>query len=315
MRLLVIISCLGFLLLATNANDPFVHYTETVDGYAFDMIAITGGQFLMGSPEDDPAGQPDEQPAHSVIVDDFWMAKFEVTWDLYEQWLHFNASRDTFDNTPANLGIDVDGISSASTPYIDMSFGMGKDGYPATSMTQYAAISFCQWLSAKTGHFYRLPTEAEWEYACKMGLTADEDLAHAAWYSENSPKGYQKAGSKSANSLGIHDLQGNVAEWTMDQYRTDFYATSEEDNPWAVPDQLYPRVLRGGSWHDDANGCRCSARKASHPKWKRIDPQLPKSRWWHTSAPFIGIRLVRPAVKPAKETIKQYWLLPIDDYN
>jgi formylglycine-generating enzyme required for sulfatase activity len=142
----------------------------------------------------------------------------------------------------------------------------------------------------------------------------DYDLDRIARHKKNSFDGYYSTGTQDPDGNGVYDMLGNVAEWTMDQYIPDYYSSSEKENPWAYPTKLYPRVLRGGSWKDAPSKCQCSVRRGSRAKWKRIDPQLPKSRWWHTNAPFVGIRLVRPQVTPSSEEIKKYWLEPIDDY-
>ena len=112
-------------------------------------------------------------------------------------------------------------------------------------------------------------------------------------------------------------MHGNVAEWTMDQYAADTYANRSgktTDNPWVKPTKLYPRSVRGGSWMDSATELRSSARIGSSAEWKRIDPQIPKSRWWFTNAPNIGFRVIRPKETPPKEEIEAYWLTAIDDY-
>lgn len=112
-------------------------------------------------------------------------------------------------------------------------------------------------------------------------------------------------------------MHGNVAEWTYDQYLPDFYAnsSSELNNPVAVPDKLYPLVVRGGAYDDDANELRSSARRGSDPAWKQIDPQIPKSNWWFPEAPFIGIRLVRPVKIYTKQEIDAYYdKQPIKDF-
>jgi formylglycine-generating enzyme required for sulfatase activity len=203
-----------------------------------------------------------------------------------------------------------------------MSFGMGKAGFPAINMTQYAALGYCKWLTSKTGQFHRLPTEAEWEYACRAGTNTaysfgDDPslLDEHAWFYENSNGTYQKVGNKKPNPWGLHDMHGNVAEWTLDQYLPDYYAFEgrSTENPWAVPTTLYPRVVRGGSWDDDPEELRSAARRGSIAKWKQRDPQIPKSNWWQTDAPFLGFRLVRPLKQPTKEEIEQYFALPLKD--
>ena len=138
---------------------------------------------------------------------------------------------------------------------------MGKRGYPAISMTQHAARTFCKWLSAKTGRYYRLPTEAEWEYACRAGTTTryswGDDASKIddyAWYYENSNDKYQKVGKKLPNPWGLFDMHGNVAEWVLDQHDTEFMVRrSLGTQSVNVPLKLYPRVVRGSSWQDDRN--------------------------------------------------------------
>jgi len=198
-----------------------------------------------------------------------------------------------------------------------MSFGMGKDGFPAISMTQHAANKYCQWLSAKTGHFYRLPTEAEWEYACRAGTTTaysfgddPSQLDEYAWYDKNSDGKYQKVGKKKPNPWGLYDMHGNVAEWCLDQYEPNYerFASAMSEDPWVKSTKGYPQDVRGGSWIDEnAALLRSAARRGSDRVWKIQDPQLPKSIWYHTDAQFLGFRIVRPLKVPTPEQLSNYW--------
>ena len=216
----------------------------------------------------------------------------------------------------SEVNIDVDGVSGATTPYVEMSFGMGIDNYPAICMTQLAAVKFCEWLSAMTGRFYRLPTEAEWEYACRAGTETafsfgddSSQLEEYAWYAENSNDKYQEVGSKKPNPWGLYDMHGNVAEWTLDHYIPTVYGQriSGVSNPLPEGQKVYPKTVRGGSWMDSPNRLRSAARRPSTKKWKKRDPQIPKSKWWHTDAPFVGFRVVRPLKTPSEEEQKKYW--------
>jgi formylglycine-generating enzyme required for sulfatase activity len=220
-------------------------------------------------------------------------------------------------STPYNDPV-ADAVSRPTKPYVEMSFGMGKEGFPAISMTQHAANKYCQWLSAKTGHYYRLPTEAEWEYACRAGTTTafsfgddPAPIGEYAWYGKNSDYKYQKVGKKKPNPWGLHDMHGNVAEWVLDGYSADFYkqlANLVAENPWNKATQPYPHSVRGGSWDDDdAVKLRSAARKFSDPSWKIQDPQLPKSIWYLTDAQFLGFRVVRPLKVPAPEELSKVW--------
>jgi formylglycine-generating enzyme required for sulfatase activity len=208
----------------------------------------------------------------------------------------------------------VDALSRPTGPHLEMSFGRGNNGFPAISMTQHAANKYAEWLSAKTGEFYRLPTEAEWEYACRAGSTSDmppTQLGEYAWFKANSPMGnfsagtYHQIGTKKPNAWGLYDILGNVMEWTLDQYAP--YTNAPAENPWVRSTTSYPHTVRGGSWNDDAPAVRCAARVASDPSWKRLDPQLPKSIWYMTNAQWLGFRLVRPAKLPTAEEMYRAW--------
>jgi formylglycine-generating enzyme required for sulfatase activity len=296
-------------------------YTDKIPGtpVSFDMLPIPAGEYTMGSPDSEKGRQPDEGPQHKVKIEPFWMGKFEVTWNEYELFMYPEGERKPI---AAEAKIDATNVPDAVTrptkPYVEMSFGMGKDGFPAISMTHHAAMTYCKWLSAKTGNFYRLPTEAEWEYACRAGTTTAysfgddaSQLKDYAWSAKNSDFKYQKVGKKKPNPWGLYDMHGNVTEWCLDQYDKDFYkqfAGKVQANDWKPSTTPYPHVARGGSWDDeDAAMLRSSARRASNKSWKQQDPQLPKSIWYLTDAQFLGFRLVRPLKIPAASEIHKYW--------
>lgn len=298
-------------------------YTQDIPGteMSFDMVMIPGGTYKMGSPESEENRNEDEGPQKPVKIDSFWMGKFEMTFDIYELYRERDKDNEETGGEPGSYSPDA--ITRPSPPYEDPTFGMGKYGFPAVSMTQFAALQFCKWLYMKTGVFYRLPTEAEWEYACRAGTESaysfgdDADqLDEYAWYYENSDDAYHKVGTKKPNPWGLYDMHGNVAEWTLDQYNSEYYASlSDEENvqPWARPTKLHPRTVRGGSWDDDAEELRSAARTESSMNWKRRDPQLPKSFWWNTDSPFVGFRLVRPAKQMTKEEVAQFWKITLDE--
>jgi formylglycine-generating enzyme required for sulfatase activity len=207
-------------------------HTETV----IEMVPIPGGTFLMGSPAGEAGRGDDEGPQHEVRIDPFWMGKYEVTWDQYDTWGERIdiIRRDLAGVQPTPAELIVDGITRPTEPYTDMSFGFGKGKYPAICMTQHAARSFCKWLSAKTGHYYRLPTEAEWEYACRAGTTTaysfgddPAELDDYAVYFDNSEDQYAEVGTKRPNPWGLYDMHGNVSEWVLDQYKPDVYAARQ----------------------------------------------------------------------------------------
>lgn len=275
----------------------------------FEMVPIKSGEFKMGTPDSEKGHKADESPQRSVKIDPFWMGKFEVTWDEYRLFMFSQMAKEA-----ENKDEVVDAISRPTRPYVEMSFGMGINGYPAISMTQHAANKYAEWVSAKTGQFYRLPTEAEWEYACRAGTTTaysfgddPAQLGDYAWYSANSPDKYQLVGKKKPNPWGLYDMHGNVMEWTLDQHAPKGYAGLGLENPWNVSTKPYPQVARGGSWLDTVPLLRCGSRVGSDPSWKQQDPQLPKSIWYHTDAQGLGLRLVRPLKVPTAEQMYKYW--------
>lgn len=298
------------------------NYEQKIEGTSiqFSMQAIPGGTFVMGN---DKSPNENEKPAHKVKINPFWMSTFEVTWDLFEPFLYkdFETSKQVSGQVPT----EVDAVTRPTKPYLDMTFGMGKEGQPALAMTHYNAIQFCKWLYTRTGVFYRLPTEAEWEYACRSGSESDyffgsqvDKLGDYAWFSSNSDGVTHKVGQKKPNAFGLYDMLGNVAEWTYDQYNPDFYKQFKgktADNPVNTPKELYAHSVRGGSFKSEKNDLRSSARFASDPIWKQLDPQMPKSNWWFPEAPFVGMRLVRPLVTPSHEEILAYYdQAPIEDF-
>jgi formylglycine-generating enzyme required for sulfatase activity len=296
-------------------------YTDAIVGHAafFDMVPIPGGELLMGSPETEKGRKPDEGPQVKRIIEPFWMGKWEVTWDEYElfQFPDEERKRRIMRKSPTEAHAQADIVARPTTPYVEMSFGMGKDGYPAISMTQHAANMYCKWLSAKTGHFYRLPTEAEWEHACRAGTTTaysfgdnPKDLDKYAWYVDNSEGKYQKVGKKLPNPWGLHDMHGNVAEWTIDQYLPDAYEKFKSGvitNLFVPSKTPYPHSVRGGGWDHGPEKLRSAARIFSDKSWKMQDPQLPKSIWYLTDAQFLGFRVVRPLRIPPPEEMEKYW--------
>jgi len=312
----------SFTLMQFSYGQDHKKYIQKINGTAleFSMEAIPGGEFLMGSASSAAA---DEKPVHKVKLNPFWMGTYEVTWDLFESFLYKDYEKTQSIN--GTIPAEVDAVTRPTKPYLDMTFGMGKAAQPALAMTHYNAIQFCKWLYIRTGVFYRLPTEAEWEYACRAGSQSEyyfgndaNELDDFAWFADNSEEKTAKVGQKKPNAWGLYDMIGNVAEWTYDQYIADFYSQFTGKtalNPVAVPTQLYPHAVRGGSFMSEKDELRSAARMASDPFWKQLDPQIPKSNWWFPEAPFVGMRLVRPVNVPSKEEIMAYYdKAPIKDF-
>ena len=299
-------------------------YTEVIPGsdVKFDVVPIAGGKFLMGSPQGEKDRKEDEGPQHEVVIEPFWMGKHEVTWDEVDLWFFIDQQqrelrRKESGAQPSKRDKLFDALTLPSYhPIHDPTFEMGREGYPAICLTQLSAKIYCKWLSAKTGRYYRLPTEAEWEYACRAGTTTaysfgddPKDLDQYAWHFDNSDDRYHKVGTKKPNRWGLHDVHGNVSEWVLDQYRPDFYGTlagKPVKGPLAVPAALFPRVVRGGCWDDDRDRLRSAARDASREAWQAEDPQIPKSLWLLTEVNSPGFRVVRPLRLPTEEECKRY---------
>ncbi len=337
-----------------------VPYTETLPGteITFEMLPVPGGEFLMGSPETEADRAGDEGPQVRIKVEPFWIAKCEVTWAEYQsfmalydafkklQLLATNPGHQDGDASQADEKLKlikshawegsveeewgVDAVTTA-TPLYDSSFTYEAGDapeQPAVTMTQFAAKQYTKWLSGILGRDYRLPSEAEWEYAARAGTTrvysfGDDAalLGDYAWFDENADYQTHPVGSKKPNAWGIHDVHGNVAEWTLDEHREETYAglgKGPVDASIAVcwPTKVYPRVIRGGSWLDVATACRSAARqKSEEGEWKIKDPNIPKSPWWFTEEPAtgVGMRIVRPLKSLTAEVKARVWEADVDD--
>ncbi|MCA8977352.1 MAG: formylglycine-generating enzyme family protein [Planctomycetes bacterium] len=298
----------------------FTAYRDTIPGsdVGFELVPIAGGAYLMGSPDSEAGRQEHEGPQVDVEIEPFWMGKLEVTWNEYDC---FN------EDVGRNQAKQPDGLSRPTPAYMEMTFNMGRAGYPAICMSHIAARQYCQWLSEKTGKFYRLPTEAEWEYACRAGTTTPYScdtaaLDEYAWHAGNSERvltrgaaptqAYHKVGEKKPNPWGLHDMHGNVAEWVADTYLADAYAEANGEGPRRSPffppphDKRdrpirFPHVVRGGSWRDQPQMLRSAARLQSDKAWNYQDPQIPKSWWYLTDGQHVGFRIVRPYREPNAE--------------
>ena len=290
----------------------FQNFVETIPGTraSISMIAVPGGTFTMGSQEGDKFSRPDEYPAHEVTVSPFFMAEVEITWDQY--WAFYIETMSEGRTPPAkvyanNSREDVDAVSGPTPPFGFPDQGWGMGSRPAITMTHYSAETFCQWLSLKTGKKYRLPTEAEWEYAARGGT-------ETPYYFEGSPKDYTNDGfwnglfgadttvinshviyvnnSKNrtqeptkmkANPFGLKNMLGNVMEYCSDWYAEDAYEAIKDGqrNPKG-PKKGTEHVVRGGLYSSDAADLRSAARShTEHDAWLKTDPQHPKSIWWY----------------------------------
>ena len=294
---------------AQNNTTVFAPYQQNIDGstLSFKMIPIQAGKFIMGSKATEKNRKADEGPQKEIQIPAFWMGAYEVTRDELDVFLKDEST---------SQNITMDAITRPIAQYVDLSWGMGKEvGYPANSMSQRTAIMYCRWLYEKTKIFYRLPTEAEWEYACRAGTQTayyfGNDpalLGKHAWYVKNSEDKFHKVGLKLPNPWGLYDMLGNLMEWTLNHYTPNAYLNykSIDSVPVANP-KKYPKSVRGGGFSETAIELRSANRLHSDPVWNKRDPQIPKSKWWLTEAKNIGIRLVRPLVQPTEQEINEFF--------
>jgi formylglycine-generating enzyme required for sulfatase activity len=283
---------------------------------AFQMIAVPQGSFTMGSPDGEKYRDEDEGGQNQVNIDRFFMGKTEVSWEEYMEFFR-NTRSETKTSDTYSYQSEVDGISGPTSPWgaPDQGWGMGQ--MPAITMTHHAAKVYCEWLSSVTGKKYRLPTEAEWEYAARGGTTG-------AYFFEGDPSDYTKkrnrrkfeeknmglfkytislysSGGKPAlpdsiriNPFGLINMLGNVAEYCLDNYNPEAYNEypgGEIVNPLCTTGDEF--VIRGGHFNSDAAGLRCADREYTrHLEWLRSDPQIPQSIWWYTDCNYVGFRVV-----------------------
>jgi formylglycine-generating enzyme required for sulfatase activity len=301
----------------------FENYVETIPGTSasISMIAIPGGEFVMGSSLDESYARANEMPQRRVTVSPFFMAEVEITWDQY--WAFYGETMSEGRTPPAvvyenNSRPDVDAVSGPTAPFGSPDQGWGMGERPAITMTHYAAETFCQWLSLKTGKKYRLPTEAEWEYAVRGGTTtpyffegSPKDYTNSGFWNEmfgadttkinsyviyanNSKNRSQEPAKVLANPFGLKNMLGNVMEYCSDRYAENAYSLlSDGDKDPKGPDSGEEYVVRGGTYASDAADLRSAARgRTHHDDWLKTDPQNPKSIWWYSDIRGIGFRVV-----------------------
>jgi len=298
--------------MAAAQDGPAKKFTETVttkagEKISFDMVMIPAGNFRMGSPANEAGRKDDEEPRHEVRVDNFYLCTTETTIELFMAYYQetVSAKRD-FISTQESQKLtekadsEVDAITGPTPVYGDMTMGY-ENQHPAMGMTWHNAVTFCRWLSKNTGKTYRLPTEAEWEYACRAGTTNafgagsdPEKLKEYAWFEKTADSETSAVGKKKPNAWGLYDMLGNVREWVCDFYSPDAYKQAAAKTP-AInpkgPETGEIHVARGGDYSCPAAELRCAARAFEEKWWRSGDPQIPKSKWWLPEMDIIGFRV------------------------
>jgi formylglycine-generating enzyme required for sulfatase activity len=210
------------------------------------MVAVPGGEFVMGCDQ----GQPDEKPAHKITVTGFLMDKFEVTHEMFKKAQLLNPSH--WQDNPRK-------------PVESVRWRDAKQYCNERSLLEGLKPCYNEktpdWDCDYTASGYRLPTEAEWEYAARAG--GDDNLRQCAWFAENADKQTHPVGQKRPNRRGLCDMLGNVSEWCEDVYDPNYYQTSPSVDPHGPPNpgKDVKRVIRGGNWKASADRCRATARR------------------------------------------------------
>jgi formylglycine-generating enzyme required for sulfatase activity len=256
--------CLGPMVIsadARGAKQALSPYTETLPGSVVkvNMVPIHGGTVTIG-------GKP-------MAIKPFWMEDTEIPWEAFDVFLASGPPSKPYDQTK----FAPDAIARPSHSYILPDLGWGHHGYPAINISIDSATMFCRWLSSVTKKKYRLPTEAEWDFACRAGVSGDWDmdpteLDKESWNAGNAARVTHPVGKKAPSKYGLYDMLGNVGNWAIDA----------DGKP----------VVCGGTFMDASLDISPETRRRWSPKWQESDPQLPKSRWWLSDGPFAGLRLV-----------------------
>jgi formylglycine-generating enzyme required for sulfatase activity len=242
-----------------------------------EFVLVKGGCFDMGDIFGD--GDDDEKPVHKVCLDDFYIGKYEVTNQQFVDFLN-DVNKRGSKRKPW-----FETKEEAQSSHITGKIGhyhveSGYENYPVIEVSWYGAVACAEWMSVRTGRNYRLPTEAEWEYAARSGgkrekwsgTNTESELGDYGWYADNSEgKWYDKkthpVGLRKPNGLGIFDMSGNIWEWCSDLYNSEYYKNSPEQNPVALPavSGSFFRIYRGGSWINVAEGLRTTYRNSYKP--------------------------------------------------
>ena len=314
-----------------------VPYEITIPGtdVKLKMVPIPGGTFKLGSPETEAGHTAAESPEVEVEVEPFWMAEHETTWKQYKPFMALYETFKKFQTAGIRKVNDENRIDAITvpTPLYEPSFTFeyGEDPQlPAVTMTNYSARQYTKWLSGVTGNQYRLPSEAEWEYAASGGAKTayhfgddPPKLEEYAWFVGNADEKPHLVKGKKPNQFGLYDMHGNVWEWVLDQYKEEGFkhlvgkkVKALETVVW--PTEIEELMVKGGGWDDEAEACRVASKMASAEEdWKDEDPNVPLSPWWFTSYPStcVGFRVIRPLHEVSKKDSDKFYRPSIEFLN
>ena len=232
-----------------------------------EMVQLPPGRFLMGSPDGDDLANDNEQPQHEVrIARPFAIGRYPVTFDDYDRFVLATRKRGLMERL---FGDDVENKQRE----LPGDQSLGRSRRPVINISWFDAVAYCVWLSGQTGRTYRLPSEAEWEYACRAGTATrwscrddEKALSDYAWFDANSGGKTQPVGEKRPNPWGLHDMHGNVWEWVLDQRHSHYQGAPADGSVWGNASVLFSStMLRGGSWWDDARSLRSADRFGLDP--------------------------------------------------
>jgi formylglycine-generating enzyme required for sulfatase activity len=260
------VSAAAAMLSRPAAAEDLKPFTEKLPGdlAEFDMLPVPGGEVEVKDPAKPGA-------TVKVKVKPFWMSKTALTWDCFDVFVF------RLDLSDKDVAAGADAANRPSLPYVPPDRGFGHGGFSAISLSFLSVTKYCEWLTKKTKHKYRVPTEAEWQWVCQAGAPAKqlsaEELAKVAWYADNSDGKPHEVGQLAANAWGFLDMLGNVRQ----------YCLGLDGKP----------VACGGGFSDPLAGTQCDSRYYYTPDWQHTDPQNPKSKWWLSDAPWAGARVLR----------------------
>ncbi len=253
----------GCFQMGSNSNEAAVEETDSrpatfkyIEGDPIDWSYL---EYELKESDTEEPPQNDEKPVHKVCVDGFWMGKYEVTIDQYRKFLKDQGSDSGVDWTDGDCPINKNNFFTLKGNKF------GSDGaQPMVEVSWNGAKSFCNWLSKKTGQTFKLPTEAQWEYAARSGgknekYAGSSSPDRVAWYESNSGDKTHRVGTKASNGLGVYDMSGNVWEWCEDVYGSNAYSKHKRNNP-LITSGGKSRVIRGGSWFDYSRYVRVANR-------------------------------------------------------